>query len=648
MTPQLFPPERPGRARTAPNDTYSVMAASVIAAIVVGAIYLGRPILVPLALAVLLAFALAPLVGVLRFLRLGRVPSVLFSVLVAVVMIVGLATFIGAQFANLAADLPHYQTNLLQKIEAVRGTAAQSSVVQGAAAVLQKLGEEIAGSAPQTPAPGKASPGKTASGAPALDPRANKPVPVEIVGTQTSPFEVIETVLAPLLEPLATLAIVIIFVAFILLQKEDLRDRFIRLAGSGDLQRTTLALDDAASRLSRYLFLQTLINASFGVIIALGLYVFNIPNAGLWGLVAAMLRYVPYVGVPLASAFPIALSLAVAPGWTTLVLTLGVFFVTEFVYGQVVEPYLYGRHVGMSAVAVVVAAAFWTWVWGPVGLILSTPLTMCLVVIGRHVPQLQFLDVLLGDRPPLRLEESFYLRMLAGDADEAAAQADDYLKGHSLYAYFDGVALKGLALAQHDVDRGVLETERREHVRQSVTALLAEMWDREEADIGEDEQRMRHDAIAEGWHDGAVLCVSGRGALDEAAAALLAHLLRREGIGARLVSAQEAGPGHIHEIAAEGVKVVFASYLDPNGYKNARYLVRRLRKRFPEALPIAGFWGVVHSDERLMDSIAAVECDVVNTLHRAVRRIMVLARKDKHRGAHPDDDQEDEEEIEAA
>lgn len=613
----------PGRPRPAPYDPFPVMAATVTAAIVVGGIYLGRPILVPLSLAVLMAFALAPLVGLLRDIHLGRVPSVILSVLLAVVIILGLAGFIGAQFANLAADLPRYQTNLLQKIEAVRGTAAQSSVVQGVSAVLKKLSDEVTGTSDNANAP------KDGNGSIASDTaQAGKPVPVEIVNSQTEPLQVIENILEPLLEPLATLAVVIIFVAFILLQKEDLRDRFIRLAGAADLQRTTLALDEAATKLARYLFLQTIINLTFGMIVAVGLYLVGIPNSGLWGLVGAMLRYVPYVGVPLAAAFPVALSLAIAPGWITVVWTLAVFFVTEPIIGQVVEPYLYGRHMGLSAVAVIVAAAFWTWVWGPVGLILSTPLTMCLVVIGRHVPHLQFLDVLLGDAPPLAQEESFYSRMLAGDADEAVGQAEQYLKSHSLFAYFDGVALKGLTLAQHDVDRGVLDEEHRLGMRVSVQAFLDELWEREKDERDDEEEAARLEAIPAEWRDGAVLCIAGRGALDEAAAAMLAYLLRRHGIGARVISAEDAAPGRLHRIAPEGVQVVCASYLDPDNYKNARYLIRRVRKRFTRAEPIACFWGFQTDDARYLDSIEATESDVVTSLRSAVGRIVRLV----HRG----------------
>lgn len=620
-------PPNPATPQPASRDErlQSTFMSAVIATVVVAAIYFGHPILEPLALAILIAFALSPVLRLLRKIRLGRVLSVLITVLFAVVLMVGVGTFIGSQAAKLTEQLPHYQTNLVKKIQSIRGTAASSSVVKNATAVLNNLGKEIAG--PQ------AAPENDTD----IAAKTQQPVPVTIEQTRSTPLEMVEAVAGPLLEPLVNLVMVIVFVGFILLQKEDLRDRFIRLAGYQDLQRTTLALDEAADRLSRYLFLQTAINFTFGSIIGVGLWLIGIPNPGLWGLLAAMMRFVPYVGVPLAALFPLALGFAIDPGWTKVLWTTALFFTLEPIVGQFIEPVIYGRNMGLSAVAVVVAAVFWTWLWGPVGLLLSTPLTMCLVVLGRHIEPLKFLDVLLGDEPPLAVEESLYLRMLAGDPDTAAIEAEAFLRNNSLNDYFDDVTIKALALAQRDLDRGTLDRQRLHAIRETVDALIENLADHDD-EIPEGIQREGEecpplpdpDDLPEQWRGRPVLCVAGRSPLDEAAAALLAHVVEKRGIGARVVSANQVSPANLANLDIGGVQVVCVSYLDPGNYKNARYLVRRLKKRMPKAHPIAGFWGYAESDSHYLDSVEAMEMDdVAASLSQAADRIVVLARRAK-------------------
>ncbi|HMH65972.1 MAG TPA: AI-2E family transporter, partial [Rhizomicrobium sp.] len=405
--------------------------ATVIAGVVVSGLYFGRPVLMPLALAVLMSFALAPLVALFKRLRIGNVPAVIVSLTLAVVVVCSLGLFMGSQLAKLAAELPHYQTNLAQKIHSVVGGATHNDTITRLNRTVESLADQITGGRQEE--------------ADLTAPNQIKPIPVVVQRTSQAPWAVAGTVLGPLLEPLMTTGLVLIFVSFILLQKDDLRDRFVRLAGSRDMQRTTVALDEAASRLSRYLFLQTLINTCFGVAIGIGLWLIGVPNAGLWALMAALLRFVPFVGVPLAFLFPFALALAVDPGWSKMAWTLLLFGSIEPVIGQGIEPVVYGRSMGLSAVAVVVALVFWTWLWGSVGLLLSTPLTMCFVVFSRHVEGLKFLDVMLGNQPALRFEESLYLRMLAEDPDEAADEAESFLRANSLSAYYDEVAAHSLS-----------------------------------------------------------------------------------------------------------------------------------------------------------------------------------------------------------
>ena len=609
----------PETAKVAPSDNglRDSAYAAVIAAVVVALIYFGRPLLVPLALSILLAFALAPVVEFLRKVRIGRVAGVIATVTLTVLLISGIATFIGTQVAWLAVGMPQYEHNIVTKIQAVEGSAANNGFVRSVMGMFDNLSEQIA-HVPQ-------SGGNATNQSKTTAQSSAQAVPVVVQEPAPGPLALLEDYAGPVLEPLANLTIIIIFVIFILLQKEDLRDRFIMLAGPRDLQRTTLAIDDGAERLSRYLLLQTAVNTVFGILVGLGLWIAGVPNPALWGLIAAMFRFVPYIGVPIAALMPLALSVAVDPGWAVTFKTLAVFIGLESVTGQAVEPWLYGRNMGLSALAVVVAAGFWTFVWGPVGLLLSTPLTMILVVIGRHVDQLRFLDVMLGDAPPLMPEESFYLRMLAGNSEEAAEQAESFLSSHSLPAYFDEVAVKGLALAQLDVNRGALTEEGRNRVARTVEVFVDNLTIHEDP-----EQRAQGNVsneVSADWSHRPVLCVAGRSVLDHAAAHLLAHLLERQGIGARIASFEDVQPSSIHDLACDGVRAICVSYLEPGSPKHARYLARRLRKRLPGLPLIAGFWASSESDTQLLDSIEATECDFLAVnLRQAVEQTITLMR----------------------
>src|SRR4051812_45389171 len=432
------------------------VALAILAVIIVAVLYMGREVFVPVALAILLSFVLAPPVNFLQRMRVPRGIAVVGVVLFAFAIIFGLGSLIAAQLNRLAGDLPRYQTTIEGKIQSVRGVAGGTSTLERAAGMLQDLGKEL---------------DKPKAGTPAdlpSNPKPVTPVPVEVHQPDPSALESLRSLIAPLVSPLATTGIIVIFVIFIPLQREDLRNRLIRLAGSHDLQRTTAALDDAASRLSRLFLIQLLLNGSFGVIIGLGLWLIGVPSAILWGILAAILRFVPYIGAAIAAAFPLALAVAVDPTWTMLLWTVALFVVVEPVVGHVLEPMVYGHSTGLSPVAVVASATFWTALWGPIGLVLATPLTVCLVVLGRHVERLEFLDVMFGDRPALSPPEIFYQRMLAGDPTEASAKAEEFLKERSLSSYYDEVALRGLQLAQADAERGALDPDRLAKIRDAV------------------------------------------------------------------------------------------------------------------------------------------------------------------------------------
>jgi predicted PurR-regulated permease PerM len=602
-----------------------------VGVITVAALYFGRDVFVPMALAVLLSFALGPLVVWLRSWHINRVLAVIGVVVLAFAVILGIGALIASQLEHLAEDLPGYQSNITEKIHSLRDTTTGSGVVSRAATMLSDLGNEITKSHEK---PGRAAvnqPGQLAAG-----PQQQKPVPVEIRASDPTPIQLILQVAGPLLQPLATAGIVIVFVIFFLLQRQDLRDRFIRLAGARDLRRTTRALDDAAHRLSRYFLVQTGINASLGVLIGAGLWVIGVPNPALWGVIAMLLRFVPYIGPVIAAAFPAALAVAVDPGWSMLFWVVGLFVVAEGIAGQVIEPWLYGQSTGLSGMAVVVAAAFWTLLWGPVGLLLSTPLTMCLVVLGRHVEHFQFLEVLLGDRPPLAPEESFYQRLLAGDPDEAAHQAEAFLKTKALSVYYDEVAIKGLALAQLDVNRGTLDHAHRVRVKEAVEWVIDDLSDhggatRTVLDAGATEGELQpsvlsSEELAPGWRETPVLCVAGRGSLDEAAAAMLAQLLENRGIGARVVPSDAVSVANLMHLDVAGVQMAFLSYLEPGSFANPRFLVRRLRRRLPQAAIVDGFWTLTAQEVVERDALAATRADgVVTTLQQAVEQAVNAA-----------------------
>jgi hypothetical protein len=407
----------------------------------------------------------------------------------------------------------------------------------------------------------------------------------------------------------------------------------IRLFGSTDLHRTTVAMNDAARRLSRYFLTQLAVNTSFGVVTAIGLSLIGIPSPVLCGVIGMLLRFVPYIGAPLAAALPLALAGAVESGWSMLVWTAALYAVTEVAIGQAVEPMVYGRSTGLSPVSVVVSATFWTWLWGPIGLILSTPLTLCLVVLGRHVERLEFLDVILGDRPALTPVESFYQRMLAGDPNEAREQAETLLREMTLSSYYDEVALKGLQLAATDAARGVLTEAQRERIRRASKILIDDLDDYDDDDEPTARQEQnndaappsrhvqdltRHpplgpmppDALTPEWREGApVLCIAGRGPLDEIATAMLAQVLQKNGIGTRVLPHEAVLRAQIGRLDVQGVRMVCLCYLELSGTpSHLRYLLRRLRERLPDARLLVGLWPTdqaILTDDRLRAAVGA-------------------------------------------
>jgi predicted PurR-regulated permease PerM len=613
------------------------VAAAVVTAILIGALYVGREVFVPIALAILLSFVLAPLVGLLQRAHIPRALSVITVVLFAFISIFALGGVIATQLTELAGDLPRYQFTMREKIKSLRGTTATSGTLERAADVLQDLGKEL--NKPTDPATSPTTPLR----APPPGQEA-KPIPVEVRQPPPTALENIAALISPLLRPLTTTGIIAIFVVFILLQREDLRNRFIKLAGSHDLQKTTAALDDAATRLSRLFLIQLALNIAFGLVIGAGLWAIGIPSPVLWGILAAVLRFVPYIGAVISAVFPLALAAAVDPGWSMLLWTAALFLVVEPLVGHVLEPLLYGHSTGLSPVAVVASATFWTALWGPVGLVLATPLTVCLVVLGRHVERLAFLDVMLGDRPALSPSELFYQRMLAEDPAEAVNKAEEFLKERPLSTYYDEVALPGLKLAQRDIARGALDRAQSDKIKAAVIELVDDLIDQDDRkrgsetthdaeaaaaleitdDANPDLPFLRREDLAPEWQaDAPVLCVAGRGPLDEAAAIMLAQLLEKHGLGARVEGADAVAVSNIFRLETAGVVMVCLSYLDASSPAHMRYTIRRLRRKIPNAQILLGCWTADTDAATLRDT--AKPDAVATTLRDAVRLCLEAA-----------------------
>ena len=607
---QQAPPNLSDHGPRVPARTPLQYFRLIPATIVVAGLYFGRPVLLPLAIAILLAFALAPMVKRLRSFGIGRIPSVMLSAMVSIGILVAIGFYVGNQLVQLADRLPLYQSNLTHKIQTIRGSTIEGGVIGRVSSMLRALRDQVSDPARIDPASPVAHTTPNAS--------APAPMPVEIRQPEATPLELLVAIVSPLVVPLAAAGIVLVFVIFILLHKDDLRDRFIRLASSGDMQRTSRLLDEGAEKLSHYLLLQSAINVSFGFVIGAGLWLIGIPNPVLWGLLATIMRFVPYIGVPLAAICPIVLALSVDPGWLMLAWTLLLFGVAEITVGQAMEPALYGRRMGLSAVAIVISATFWTWLWGPLGLLLSTPLTMCLMVLGRHVKHLQFLEILLGDRPPLAVEEALYLRMLGEDADEAASEAESFLKENSLCCYYDDVVLKALALAQADVNRGVLDSDRVAKINETTQALIQNLSYVVNDPVSGSDMRDPAPKARPSMETKSVLCVGGRGRLDEAAALLLIHLLEEQGIGARLVSSTEVSSSNVDKLDITDSTLVCLCYLDPGNLARARYLMRRIRHHVPAAKIIAAFWDF---DKDTKSGIQTIGVEIATDLKEALKVI---------------------------
>ena len=635
----------------------------LIATIVIGGLYFGREVLLPLAVAILLSFVLTPPLLLLRRLKVPRVLAVALVVITAFAIIGGLGWLISREATKLATELPSYRATLSEKIKSLRESTSESKVLEKAGDVLTDLQDQLnqPDAEPATPQVGEPA-----------DRPDDQPLQVEIRQPDPKGLALYQSIAGTLLPPLVTAGIILLFVVFILIQREDLRDRLIRLFGSSDLQRATSTMSDAATRLSRYFLSQVLINATYGVFIGTALWAIGMPSPIAWGILAMLMRFVPYVGSYIAAAFPALIAAAIDPGWTTVLIVVGLFVIGELTMGQVIEPQVYGRGTGVTPIAVIGSTIFWTWLWGPLGLIIATPITVCLAVLGRHVEGLGFFEVLFGDRPALTPEQSFYQRALIGDAAEATYQAELAVRDQSLETYLGTVALGGLQLAERDATRGALGDNQLDRIAATVNEMLENLADFEprrrfanlrhkpekavadtpaeglaslEAPAEEDadaEHVIPRESLADGWQgEMPVLCIGGRIVLDEAAGAMLAAVLAKRGLGAKALPPDEISAGHITTLASTKAKAVCLSYLGlGSGPAHIRYLVRRLRRILPEGtIILVAFWHA-DADAHSMASLKeTAQADAyATTLHEAVEIILQAATTggDTESGAKPE------------
>jgi predicted PurR-regulated permease PerM len=579
--------------------------------VVIACLYFARPVFIPVSLAVLLTFLLNPLVNALERHRLPRIAAVVVTVLLAFTLLGGIGWLLYAQVTTLANDLPQYKHNITSKIRDLRRAGKGGSLEKAQSTVKEVMGELQ----------------KDEQGA-----ARKKPAPVVV---EQSPSELwkIPTTLGPLLELLATAGLVVVLVIFMLIERQRLVDRLIRLGGYGRLTVTTRVLNESAERITRYLLMQTLINSGFGVAIGLGLSLVGVPYALLWGVLAGVFRFIPYVGPWLGASLPVVTSLAVFPGWMQPLEVLGVFIVTELVIYLVIEPLLYSHSAGVSPLALLVSVAFWTWLWGPIGLILGTPLTVCLVVLGKYVPELGFVVVLLGDEEVITPDAALYQRLLKGDEDEAFEVVETYVKTHPLEKVYDDVVLPALGRVRSDEARGALNEAEARAVVEAAREMVDDLADTvvpaaASRDAGGDTSAPDVEVTE-------ALACPARGEIDEIALRMLRQLLDPSRVRLHVASAARLSSEVIAIAGERAPSIIVLGSVAPGGLAQIRYLCKRLRARFPDVKIIVGRWC---PDARLEDARAGLVnagvTDISVTLLQTRDQILALSQAPVPRAQH--------------
>jgi predicted PurR-regulated permease PerM len=605
------------------NDRFTWFLRLATFILVVAVLEFAEDVLLPVAFAVLLAFLLSPLVVRLSRWGLPRALAIIITVTVAFSAIGAVGWLVSVQAVSLVRSLPDYEENIRQKIVRLKnpGTPTLMTRMSG---MVENLRREIKSTAPDTPVlPTPAS--------------EEKPTPVEVRPPQSTPWELARDIVGPILRPLGTAGIVLVFVVAMLFQREDLHDRFIKLVSAGKLNVATQAVDDAANRVSRYLGMQLVVNALYGIPIGIGLFFIGIPNASLWGLLATLLRFIPFIGPWIVAAFPVALSLAVDPGWTMLLYTLALFIVMELISNNIIEVVLYGASTGISNLALLVAAVFWTWLWGAAGLVLSTPLTVCLLVLGNYVPGLGYLSMLLGSEPVLEPPAQFYKRMLSMESEDMLDLAAKHVEEHSLEEFYEDIFVPALLMSEEDRHNGALPEVRQRFIFQSSRELIEELERREEmarfeaADAqtpAPPEPSMPAVPV--------ILGLPARDEADELVAHMLVHLLKRRGITAAVTPLSAPLNEAFKNADRAEVKASFISALPPSAVGAARQICRRLKMYAPDAPVLVGVWRHRSSQDELEKRLHASRPDeIVTKLSDAVVQLEAMVKGTRRAPSEP-------------
>jgi predicted PurR-regulated permease PerM len=567
----------------------------------------------------MLTFLLSPVAGALERIGLGRLPSVILIVVLTFSLLGGIGWVVTFQFGSLANELPKYTGNIKQKIADVRGAGKG-----GALEKVQKTVEDMKSEIQKGDEPTKAKEQRR---------------PVVVQAEESFAFWPVPLAVGPIVERFASAGLVIVLVIFMLIYREDLRNRLIRLVGYGRLTVTTRALEEAGQRISRYLLMQTIINSSFGLAVGFALYLIGLPYAVLWGFLAAVLRFIPYIGPFAATIMPSALSLAVFQGWMWPIMIVGLFLVLELLNNMVLEPLLYGESAGVSKVGLLVALAFWTWLWGPIGLLLATPLTVCVVVLGKYVPQLDFIGVLMSDEPVMESNISYYQRLLAMDQDEAAEIVEEHLKTHPPEQIYDDVLVPALNYAGRDRELGRLTENDEQFVFQATREIL-EGLDTGEPQIIESSSNASEAAMVDGTllpntPKARIIGCPARGEADELALLMFQQLIDSTRYEVELMADETLTSEVVSLVGEKSPALICIATLPPGGLTQTRYLCKRLRARFPDLKIVVGRWGTGSEDSNKI--LLAAGADKVGTTMIETRaQIVQLIQISPHSEAHSD------------
>ena len=586
----------------------------LLLAFVVAALYFGRSVFVPIALATLITFLLSRLVTRLER-WIGRIAAVLLTVIAMFTIFAGASWVIGRQIIDLADKLPDYQANIVGKIRSLK-LPAGGPLARFSSSV-HVLQSELA-----APSPAPSTERARGDFSTRTPPPVASPIPVKIIEGRSAIPQLMQETLSAILSPLGTAALVLLLVIFMLLKREDLRGRLIRLVGQGRISTTTRAMEDAGRRVSRYLSTQFLVNTCYGICVAFGLQFIGVPNAALWGVLSAVLRFIPYVGPWAGALLPVLLSFAISSSWFTPLMTIALFIVLEAIVSNFVEPWLYGANTGVSPIALIISAVFWTWLWGPIGLVLSTPLTVCLAVIGRHVPRLEFLGILLSEDQALAPHEEYYHRLLSFSMDSAEEFATKYVETESLTALYDKVLIPAIGAVEIDAHRGSLTAEQRTSALQRIHEIIDDFsgWEASRSDA--DEQKSDDLTRVVPPTGSRVLCLPASAFRDELAGEMLAQLLRNQGFEAENLPARLKHEELIDRTVEVQPECVCVSVLPPTSIAQGRHLCSAIRERLGSVTILVGAWSARFDAEKLGERLRAAHVsDVAVSLADAVQRI---------------------------